>query len=52
MQNLLWLIPVAPLAGALLWLGWRSVNFGTAAYSQVSSILNPRVLRLGVQFKF
>ena len=33
-------------------LGWRSVNFGTAAYSQVSSILNPRVLRLGVQFKF
>jgi hypothetical protein len=33
-------------------LGWRSVNFGTAAYSQVSGILNPRVLRLGVQFKW
>lgn len=33
-------------------LGVRSVNFGTAAYNQVSGILNPRVLRLGVQFKF
>jgi hypothetical protein len=33
-------------------LGWRSVNFGTAAYSQVSSILNPRVLRLGAQLKW
>jgi hypothetical protein len=32
--------------------GWRSVNFGTAAYSQVSSILNPRVLRLGAQLKW
>ncbi len=32
-------------------LGWRSVNFGTAAYSQVSGILNPRVLRLGAQLK-
>ena len=33
-------------------LGWRSVNFGTAAYSQVSGILNPRVLRLGAQLKW
>jgi hypothetical protein len=33
-------------------LGWRSVNYGTAAYSQVSGILNPRVLRLGLQFRF
>jgi hypothetical protein len=32
--------------------GWRSVNFGTAAYSGVSSILNPRVLRLGAQLKW
>ena len=32
--------------------GWRSVNFGTAAYSQVSAMLNPRVLRLGAQFKW
>jgi hypothetical protein len=32
--------------------GWRSVNFGTAAYSQVSSILNPRVLRIGAQLKW
>jgi hypothetical protein len=33
-------------------LGWRSTNFGTAAYSQVSTILNPRVMRLGLQFKW
>lgn len=33
-------------------LGWRSVNYGTATYSQVSGILNPRVVRLGLQFKF
>lgn len=33
-------------------LGIRSVNFGTAAYNQVNSILNPRILRVGVQFKF
>jgi hypothetical protein len=33
-------------------LGVRSVNFGTAAYNQVNSILNPRIVRLGVQFKF
>lgn len=33
-------------------LGWRSVNFGTAAYNQVSSILNPRVLRLGAQLRW
>ncbi len=33
-------------------IGWRSVNFGTAAYSQVSNILNPRVLRLGAQLKW
>ncbi len=33
-------------------LGVRSVNFGTAAYNQVNSILNPRIIRLGVQFKF
>ncbi len=33
-------------------LGWRSVNYGTAAYSQVSGILNPRVLRLGAQLKW
>jgi hypothetical protein len=33
-------------------LGWRSVNFATAAYSQVNSILNPRIARLGVQFKW
>jgi hypothetical protein len=33
-------------------LGIRSVNFGTAAYNQVNSILNPRIVRLGVQFKF
>ncbi|MEZ5291806.1 MAG: carboxypeptidase regulatory-like domain-containing protein [Vicinamibacterales bacterium] len=33
-------------------LGVRSVNFGTAAYNQPSGILNPRVLRLGVQFKW
>ena len=32
--------------------GWRSVNFGTAAYSQVSAMLNPRVLRLGAQFSW
>ena len=32
--------------------GWRSVNFGTAAYGGVSSILNPRVLRLGAQLKW
>ncbi|MFN7979872.1 MAG: hypothetical protein U0P30_17195 [Vicinamibacterales bacterium] len=30
-------------------LGWRSTNYGTAAYSQVSSILNPRVIRLGAR---
>jgi hypothetical protein len=33
-------------------LGVGSVNFGTAAYNRVSSILNPRVLRLGVQLKW
>jgi hypothetical protein len=33
-------------------LGWRSVNYATAAYSQVSGILNPRVLRLGAQLKW
>ncbi len=33
-------------------LGVRSVNFGTAAYNGVSSILNPRVIRFGAQFKF
>ena len=33
-------------------LGWRSVNFGTAAYNGVSGILNPRVLRLGAQLKW
>jgi hypothetical protein len=33
-------------------LGWRSVNFGTAAYGGVSGILNPRVLRLGAQLKW
>jgi hypothetical protein len=33
-------------------LGVRSVNFGTAAYNQVNSILNPRIMRLGVQFKW
>jgi len=33
-------------------LGVRSVNFGTAAYNQVNQILNPRIMRLGVQFKF
>jgi hypothetical protein len=33
-------------------LGWRSVNFGTAAYNQVNGILNPRVLRLGAQLKW
>ncbi len=33
-------------------LGVRSVNFGTAAYNQVSGILNPRVVRFGVQLKF
>ncbi|MEZ5291805.1 MAG: TonB-dependent receptor [Vicinamibacterales bacterium] len=33
-------------------LGVRSVNFGTAAYNTPSSILNPRVIRLGVQFKW
>ncbi len=33
-------------------LGVRSVNFGTAAYNQVNSILNPRILRLGLQFKW
>lgn len=33
-------------------LGVRSVNFDTAAYNQVSSILNPRVMRLGLQFRF
>ncbi len=33
-------------------LGVRSTNFGTAAYNQVSSILNPRVLRLGAQLKW
>ncbi|MGD9906734.1 MAG: carboxypeptidase regulatory-like domain-containing protein [Vicinamibacterales bacterium] len=33
-------------------LGVRSVNFGTATYNQVSSILNPRIMRLGVQFKW
>jgi hypothetical protein len=32
--------------------GWRSVNFGTAAYNQVSAMLNPRVMRLGAQFRF
>jgi hypothetical protein len=32
--------------------GWRSVNFGTAAYGGVSGILNPRVLRLGAQLKW
>jgi Carboxypeptidase regulatory-like domain/TonB-dependent Receptor Plug Domain len=33
-------------------LGVRSVNFGTAAYNQVSSILNPRVIRFGAQLKW
>jgi hypothetical protein len=33
-------------------LGVRSTNFGTAAYNGVSSILNPRVIRFGLQFKF
>jgi hypothetical protein len=33
-------------------LGWRSVNFATATYGQVSGILNPRVLRLGMQLKW
>jgi hypothetical protein len=33
-------------------LGVRSVNFDTAAYNQVSAILNPRVMRLGLQFRF
>ena len=33
-------------------LGVRSVNFGTAAYNGVNSILNPRVIRFGLQFKF
>ncbi len=33
-------------------LGVRSVNFGTAAYNQVSGILNPRVIRFGAQLKF
>jgi hypothetical protein len=33
-------------------LGVRSVNFGTAAYNQVNSILNPRIMRLGVQFRW
>jgi hypothetical protein len=33
-------------------LGVRSVNFGTAAYNQVNGILNPRMLRVGVQLKF
>ena len=33
-------------------LGVRSVNFGTAAYNQVNGILNPRILRFGVQFKW
>ena len=33
-------------------LGVRSVNFGTAAYNQVSGILNPRVVRLGLQLRF
>ena len=33
-------------------LGVRSVNFGTAAYNQVNQILNPRIVRLGVQFKW
>ena len=32
--------------------GWRSVNFGTAAYGQVSGILNPRVIRFGAQLKW
>jgi hypothetical protein len=32
--------------------GVRSVNFGTAAYNQVSTIQNPRLLRLGVQLKW
>ena len=33
-------------------LGVRSVNFGTAAYNGVSSILNPRVVRFGAQLKW
>lgn len=33
-------------------LGVRSTNYGTAAYDQVSSILNPRVIRFGAQLKF
>ncbi len=33
-------------------LGVRSVNFGTATYNQVNGILNPRIMRLGVQFKW
>ncbi|MGD9906639.1 MAG: carboxypeptidase regulatory-like domain-containing protein [Vicinamibacterales bacterium] len=32
--------------------GWRSINFATAAYSQVSAMLNPRVLRLGAQVRW
>jgi hypothetical protein len=33
-------------------LGVRSVNFGTATYNQVNGILNPRIMRLGVQLKW
>ena len=33
-------------------LGWRSVNFGTPTYGQVSGILNPRVFRFGAQFRW
>jgi hypothetical protein len=33
-------------------LGVRSVNFGTATKDQVNGILNPRILRLGVQLKW
>jgi Carboxypeptidase regulatory-like domain len=33
-------------------LGVRSVNYGTATYNSVSSILNPRVIRFGAQLKW
>jgi len=33
-------------------LGVRSVNFGTTTRNEVNSILNPRILRFGVQFKW
>ncbi len=33
-------------------LGIRSANFGTATLNQVNSILNPRIVRLGMQLKW